>query len=250
IKAAKWETDFALLAREVEILEWKDITIDDLLPFRDKLNGEHWNYIFEINDKSKKIADSVPPFFFIIDEINRAELSRVFGELMFCLEYRGVKGAIKTQYSALNNADTGMIKIGDGFRFYIPHNLYLIGTMNTIDRSVESFDFALRRRFKWEEVLPDITLLKYHLISHNKKWVGLAENLNNLNQAISAEPLLGKDYRVGHAYLWELPYNSHLNQTEVRHTVWEDSIEPLLQEYLRGTGKEDLIKTFAVKFGI
>ncbi|MFH4238343.1 AAA family ATPase, partial [Acinetobacter baumannii] len=86
----------------------------------------------------------IPPFFFIIDEINRAELSRVFGELMYCLEYRGVKGSVKTQYANLNTKKTGILELGQTYQFFIPTNIYLIGTMNTIDRSVESFDFALR----------------------------------------------------------------------------------------------------------
>lgn len=177
-------------------------------------------------------------------------MSRVFGELMYCLEYRGAKGAIKTQYSKLNDEKTGMLKIGNSFQFYIPNNIYLIGTMNTIDRSVESFDFALRRRFRWEEVFPDTSLLYYHLLSHNKIWIGLADNLKNLNISIKSEPLLGRDFQIGHAYLWNLPYSKALTVSEARASIWEDSIEPLLQEYLRGTGREDLLNTFANKFGI
>ncbi|MEO7489754.1 MAG: hypothetical protein ABIU77_21735, partial [Ferruginibacter sp.] len=179
-----------------------------------------------------------------------AELSRVFGELMYCLEYRGIAGAIKTQYAHLNNEETGMIKIGEEYQFFIPQNIFLIGTMNTIDRSVESFDFALRRRFRWEEVMPDTTLLYYHLTNYNQKWAGLADNLKTLNVEIEREPLLGRDFQIGHAYLWELHYSKELTIVEVRNAVWEDSIAPLLQEYLRGTGREDLLLIFAGKFGI
>ncbi|WP_320112041.1 AAA family ATPase [Draconibacterium orientale] len=250
-KAARWESDIYLLQSEVyEVKSWYDLTINDIIDFQPKLNSEHWTYIFNIEDKRKKLADAVPPYFFIIDEINRAELSRVFGELMYCLEYRGINGSIKTQYANLNDENTGMIKIGDSYQFYIPNNLYLIGTMNTIDRSVESFDFALRRRFRWEEVFPDITLLQYHLLNHNKNWIGLAENLKNLNLSIKSEPLLGRDFQIGHAYFWSLPYSKDLTLSEVRKAIWEDSIEPLLQEYIRGTGREDLLNIFANKFGI
>ncbi len=251
IKAGKWECDIAMLSNLGKIKkQWLDLTLNDVHEVKSDLQGEHWKFLFEIPDKTKKLSDAIPPFFFIVDEINRAELSRVFGELMFCLEYRGIKGAIKTQYAHLNNAETGMIKIGDGYQFFIPTNIFLIGTMNTIDRSVESFDFALRRRFRWEEIMPDTTLLHYHLINHNSKWAKLAENLKELNAQIEREPLLGRDFQIGHAYLWELRYSKELTISEARNAVWDDSIAPLLQEYLRGTGREDLISKFAKSFGI
>ena len=135
VEAGKWERDVIKLELEKE---WNDLTIEELEPHKQNLNDDHWGYIFKIADATKKISDAVPPFFMIIDEINRAELSRVFGELMFCLEYRGKKGAVKTQYAQLNNEKTGMIKLGSGYRFFIPNNVYILGTMNTIDRSVES----------------------------------------------------------------------------------------------------------------
>ena len=85
---------------------------------------------------------------------------------MYCFEYRGTKeGMIKTQYANLNTDKTGMLKIyKDDYRFFIPTNVYLIGTMNTIDRSVESFDLALRRRFRWQEEMPNIGILTNHLV--------------------------------------------------------------------------------------
>lgn len=248
-KAGKWEIDVCGLRLD---RDWESITIDELRPHREKLSGDHWHYIFEISDSSKRVSDAVPPFFFIIDEVNRAELSRVFGELMYCLEYRGVKGSVKTQYANLNTEQTCMLHQSDqGYQFFIPTNIYLIGTMNTIDRSVESFDFALRRRFRWEEVLPDTRLLKYHLDQFCKAWVSLADDLESLNTQIDKEPLLGHDYQIGHAYLMNLSYATSLTVTEVRQHVWHDCIRPLLQEYLRGTGKEDeLIGSFGKKFGV
>ncbi len=246
--AGKWEIDVCRLGLN---RDWDSITIDDLRGYREKLSGDHWKYIFEISDSSKLVSDSVPPFFFIIDEINRAELSRVFGELMYCLEYRGVKGSIKTQYANLNNAQTGMLQTDQGYLFFIPTNIYLIGTMNNIDRSVESFDFALRRRFRWEEVNPDTGLLRYHLNQFCKTWLPLADNLERLNTQIAKEPLLGHDYQIGHAYLMNLKYATSLTVSEVRARVWDDCIQPLLREYLRGTGKEvELIDSFGKEFGV
>jgi 5-methylcytosine-specific restriction protein B len=251
ISAGQWELD---LANEVSVEmaeNWNQITISELIPFRDKLKHPRWVSIFK-NDGAKKVSEAVPPFFLIIDEINRAELSRVLGELMFCLEYRGIKGAIQTQYSTLNDADTGMLKTGDSYQFFIPHNIFVIGTMNTIDRSVESFDFALRRRFRWEEVGPDISVLRHYLNqTHPSEWLKLADGLENLNQRITNEPLLGSDHQIGHAYLMNLSYEPELTLSQVRENVWQDFIKPLLEEYLRGTGKtKDLLKEFATSFGL
>ena len=249
-KAARWEIDVHSLGLDQD---WESITIHQLLPCKEELElkGDYWQYIFEISDASKLVSDAVPPFFFIIDEVNRAELSRVFGELMYCLEYRGIAGAIKTQYANLNNERTGMIKIDQGYQFFIPTNIYLIGTMNTIDRSVESFDFALRRRFRWEEVAPDTVLLRYHLNEFYKPWTSLADNLEQLNTKISEAPLLGHDYQIGHAYLMDLKYATSLTVKEVRERVWDDCIRPLLQEYLRGTSKEaELMGSFEEAFEV
>jgi hypothetical protein len=90
-------------------------------------------------------------YIFIIDEINRGELSKIFGELFFSIDpgYRGKKEMrVQTQYQNLITDDTDPFKDG----FYVPQNVYIIGTMNDIDRSIESMDFAIRRRFAWVEV--------------------------------------------------------------------------------------------------
>ena len=118
-------------------------------------------------------------------------------------------------------------------------------------RSVESFDFALRRRFSWQEVSPDISLLKYYLSEHCAKWIELAISLEKLNEEIEKQALLGHEYQIGHAYLMNLKYPKSLSLTEVKASIWEDSIRPLLQEYLRGTGEEaELIRSFSKSFGV
>lgn len=91
-------------------------------------------------------------YVFIIDEINRGELSKIFGELFYAIDpgYRGEKGKVKTQYQNLINKDD---VFADGF--FVPENVYILATMNDIDRSVESMDFALRRRFAWKEIKPE-----------------------------------------------------------------------------------------------
>ena len=246
INAGKWEKDLAELDSKKN---WKDTTINELKQYLEQKEldwneKEHWTYIFDYaknGNENTKIFEALPPYFFIIDEINRADLSRVFGELMYCLEYRGVEGCIRTQYSKLNTNQTGMLKIGNDYKFFIPNNVYVIGTMNTIDRSVESFDFALRRRFSWEEVKPDIELLRNHLSKKYKGWEDLANRLADLNDKISKEKLLGSEYQIGHAYFWNLPdpKMKTLSVNQLAAVIWNDRIKPLLQEYLRGTGRED-----------
>ena len=238
--------------------DWLGLTVGELKPHIGKeLSQPLWKGIAMLDD-SEKVADAVPPFFFIIDEINRAELSRVLGELMLAIEYRGVKGCISTQYAQLNTKETAMLTTSAGHCFFIPHNVYLIGTMNTIDRSVESFDLALRRRFRWERAEPDIDALRLHLQKRDAEpgnaahaWAGLADDLVRLNECIDNEEILGEDYQIGHAYLMNLRYPPTLTHTELRRRLWDDSIRPLLEEYLRGSEKgKTLIPQFQGAFGI
>ena len=151
-----------------------------------------------------------------------------------------------------------MLTTGAGHRFFIPHNVYIIGTMNTIDRSVESFDLALRRRFRWERADPDIDAVRLHLQKHDAEpgngsyaWAGLADDLARLNDRIRKEEILGADYEIGHAYLMNLLYPPTLTLTVVRRKIWDDSIRPLIEEYLRGSGRADtLIPEFQKTFGV
>lgn len=239
--------------------KWSELTLRDLKDhIREHLvENPSWRSIEGLED-SEKIVNVIPPFFFIIDEINRAELSRVLGELMFCIEYRGTRGRISTQYTALNTPVTAMLHTTSGYKFFIPHNVYIIGTMNTIDRSVDSFDLALRRRFRWERTEPDLRILRYHLnqrdaeqAGKSQPWSSLADDLEKLNKLIRDTELLGPDYEIGHAYLMNLGYPARLDLSEVRKSIWEDSIRPLLEEYLRGSGRgEELIPKLQNAFGL
>ena len=253
-EASKWEREVhSIPGMGPELAkDWESLTIRQLSDHKEHLSGDHWAGILDPRENDAKIVDGVPPYFFIIDEINRAELSRVMGELMYSLEYRGVSGAIATQYAALNTQETGLIYSGGIHKFFIPHNVYLIGTMNTIDRSVESFDLALRRRFRWQRLNPDYAAVSYHFSTNDQgEWSGLASNLRTLNDAIKKNDLLGEDYEIGHAYLMNLRYPNHLSLEEVRKAVWNDSISPLLEEYLRGSGRAvALLPKFKESFGV
>lgn len=172
-------------------------------------------------------------FVFIIDEINRGEISKIFGELFFSVDsgYRGEKGKVQTQYANL-------IEDGDEFKdgFYIPENVYIIGTMNDIDRSVESMDFAMRRRFAWKEIkaedtqetiLKDLGDLKDETI----------KRMNNLNKVIrNKETNLSEAYCIGAAYFKKIKdYEGDFNK------LWENHLEGLLFEYTRGMQNQETI---------
>ena len=165
-------------------------------------------------------------FVFIIDEINRGEISKIFGELFFSIDsdYRGEKGSISTQYANLHETDD---------KFYIPENVYIIGTMNDIDRSVDTFDFAMRRRFRFVEVMAESQL--YILDKELGERAEEAKTrLRNLNAAIENVQELNSHYHIGPSYflrLKEVKFDYEL--------LWSDYLQPLLEDYLRGSYEED-----------
>ena len=181
---------------------------------------EKYKFIPEKTENNKN-------YVFVIDEINRGEISKIFGELFFSIDptYRGVKGAVKTQYANMQ---------GDDVFFYVPENVYIIGCMNDIDRSVESFDFAMRRRFTWIEVTAEESAINMGLTEPiTKAMTGLNEAIENIAGFSSA-------YHIGGAYF--LNTDGNCIQDEELENVWDYRIEPLLKEYLRGmpNGKNEL----------
>lgn len=174
-------------------------------------------------------------FVFIIDEINRGEISKIFGELFFSIDpgYRGTKGNVKTQYQ-------NMVPEDDEFSvgFFVPRNVYIIGTMNDIDRSVESMDFAMRRRFAWREVTAEesMTMLdEMEGVSANELQI-LKNRMRNLNNAIAETEGLNEAYQIGAAYF--LKYGKYHDFEK----LWNVHLKGLLSEYLRGNrnAKEQL----------
>lgn len=168
--------------------------------------------------------DSDKKYVFIIDEINRGEISKIFGELFYSIDpgYRGTNGKVDTQYK-------NMIPEGDPFKegFYVPENVYIIGTMNDIDRSVESMDFAMRRRFTWKEVTASDSYTA--IIENNSAFVGdkaeVKQRMERLNAEI--EKRLGRAYQIGAAYFLNLRNNDF-------ESLWKNHLEGLLFEYFRG----------------
>lgn len=171
------------------------------------------------------------PFEFIIDEINRGEASKIFGELFYAIDpgYRGKKDyLVQTQYQNLV-PETDIFAKG----FYVPENVYILATMNDIDRSVESMDFAMRRRFTWKEVTPTDTEAMLDALPCAKE---AKATMNRLNNAIEETDGLGAAYMIGPSYFLKLGENGcdFLK-------LWKMNIEPLLKEYLRGFRKADEI---------
>lgn len=230
-KAAKYE----LWLLENKLLQKNDLNNITIKDIKGKENCPI-KYPTETKD-DKPISKYIPPYFFVIDEINRADLSRVFGELMYCLEYRGYKGRIKTQYSELEEGDTIFYEEDGQHYFFIPNNVYIIGTMNTIDRSIESFDFALRRRFLWQRVEPDETVLQDHFTKEGiLDFADIVTSWKDLNKKIENDPLLGQDYQIGHSYLMKLDKYPNCTMSSYRDIIWAKHIQPILEEYYRGTG--------------
>ena len=211
-------------------------------------------------DESKDIVEfdpsKLPSFLFIIDEINRAEISKVLGEIMYCLDpdYRGIKGMISTQYSALATDETFFIN-KDNDKFFIPSNVYIIGTMNDIDRSVEVFDFALRRRFAWYEVKPDKvmddvlksmgieTLLEQNYENYKTK-------IDKLNYAIVDKLKLSRHYHLGPSYFAKISlyYDESKDYEKAIEKVWDNHISQIINEYVKGRGKESEVEDIRENF--
>lgn len=203
--------------------------------------------IAEDTNKEKK-------YYFIVDEINRADLAKVFGELMFGLEesYRGKK--FDTQYKNLvtykiDNGKAVQIE-NDVFKdgFYIPENLYFIGTMNDIDRSVDSMDFALRRRFQWVDIRAnEIMKTSLHSIfksqnasgTFNDKIDELAAKVIAMNEVISTGNKFGlsEAYHIGPAYFKKLDLN---NFDASLKNIFDTNITSILREYTRGRKSDEV----------
>lgn len=195
-------------------LNWKPY----LIPVCEYIQENYDLKMANTGDKDKK-------FILVLDEINRAEISKVLGELFFSIDpgYRGESGRVTTQYANLQT-DEDVFKDG----FYIPDNVYIIGTMNDIDRSVESFDFAMRRRFAWKEIKSEDRLSMWE--GQIDEWTEEAkQRLTDLNKAIESVQGLSAAYHVGPAYFLKLTnYDGDFNK------LWTYHLESLLFEYLRG----------------
>lgn len=197
----------------------------------------------EIQKRKKKMSKSVAKveelkkYIFIIDEINRGEISKIFGELFFAIDpgYRGRAGEISTQYANLHSDPDE--------KFFIPENVYIIGTMNDIDRSVDSFDFAMRRRFRFVELRADERLEMLAALEDEELEAEAIRRMSALNKEIANVEDLNENYQIGASYFLKL---KALNFDQ----LWTDYLKPLLQEYIQGMYDEaGLMNRFAKAYG-
>lgn len=189
------------------------------------------------NRKAKVEEEPLKKYIFIIDEINRGEISKILGELFFAIDpgYRGQAGEVATQYSNMH--------INPDEKFYIPDNVYIIGTMNDIDRSVDSFDFAMRRRFRFVEVRAESTQDMLDTIADEDVKNEAIARMDRLNAEILTVEGLNENYQIGASYFLKLKYLKFED-------FWTDYLEPLLQEYVRGLYDEKgIMKRFARAYG-
>ena len=187
--------------------------------------------------KEKTKQAELKKYIFIIDEINRGEISKIFGELFFAIDpgYRGKAGEISTQYSNLHSDPDE--------KFYIPENVYIIGTMNDIDRSVDSFDFAMRRRFRFVELRADERLEMLASLENEELEAEAIRRMAVLNKAIAEVEDLNENYQIGASYFLKL-------KTLDFDQLWTDYLQPLLQEYIQGMyDEEGIMNRFARAYG-
>lgn len=219
------------------------------------------SYLYENMNKTKMnemvSATQLKPFVFIIDEINRGDLSKIFGELFYALDpgYRVTAEALKavksgesfptirTQYANMerdgNTFDNALnISKQDDFgHFFVPENVYIIGTMNDIDRSVETMDFAFRRLFTFVEIQASDRVEMLEEITDDVIRQQALDKMKAVNAIISETEGLSSAYHIGGAYFLKLKTLD--NDFE---KLWEYHLAPLIKEYLRGT--EDESETF------
>ncbi len=161
--------------------------------------------------------DPERPYFFIIDEINRGNMSKIFGELMMLIEADKRDKSLNLLYS--NRA------------FSVPSNVYIIGTMNTADKSLGALDYALRRRFSFFELKPAFNHPSFHTYvktyENTELLVSFIEQIVRLNQSITQS--LGSGFEIGHSYFTDEAISE--NTRERLEEILEYEIIPQLEEY-------------------
>ncbi len=222
--------------------------ISDITSFFGKQFGtQGYSYDFALYKEIKKRKIQSNPskvdtvelkkYIFIIDEINRGEISKILGELFFSIDpgYRGKAGEVSTQYANMHS--------NPNEKFYIPDNVYIIGTMNDIDRSVDSFDFAMRRRFRFIEIKAEDTQDMLDSLEDDDKKNEAIERMDKLNAEIEKVEDLNENYQIGASYFLKL-------KTIGFDELWTDYLSPLLQEYVRGMYDEKgIMNRFARAYG-
>lgn len=166
--------------------------------------------------ESTVIEENTEPHVFIIDEINRGNISKIFGELITLIE--------NTKRAGMSEAASAILPYS-GDEFSVPSNVYILGTMNTADRSIALIDTALRRRFQFIEMMPDSTVLR-KIHADKVEDLDVAAMLDKINERITF--LYDREHTIGHAFFTELKDEASIEKLQ---NIFEKSVIPLLQEY-------------------
>lgn len=166
--------------------------------------------------KSTVIEEDTEPYVFIIDEINRGNISKIFGELITLIE--------STKRAGMPEEASAILPYS-GDEFSVPSNVYILGTMNTADRSIALMDTALRRRFQFVEMMPDSDVLR-KIHADKVEDLDVAAMLDKINERI--EYLYDREHTIGHAFFTDLKDDATLEKLQ---SIFEKSVIPLLQEY-------------------
>lgn len=166
--------------------------------------------------ESTVIEENTEPYVFIIDEINRGNISKIFGELITLIE--------STKRAGMPEAASAILPYS-GDEFSVPSNVYILGTMNTADRSIALMDTALRRRFQFVEMMPDSDVLR-KIYADKVEDLDVAAMLDKINERI--EYLYDREHTIGHAFFTDLKDDATLEKLQ---SIFEKSVIPLLQEY-------------------
>lgn len=219
-------------------------------------------FIFRIIEKAKN--DSSKPYIVILDEMNRVDVSRVFGELFTAIEKRNTDVRLTLKKNVSKSEEGKEAKSEEEYLVLnVPDNVYFIGTMNEIDFSLERIDFALRRRFIWErhdyseDSLESIinSRLENNKVDQNLNVDDFITCCSAVNNLIDKEDSLGSDYHIGHAFFAEVAEiykklkefkSGSNNWNQARNILWEISIQPTLDAYC-GSMEKDEKKKFIEK---
>jgi len=196
---------------------------------------------YKINKENPDFSE-FPPYFILIDEINRADLSRVFGELLYAIEddYRGFDNKFKLSTSSMEDKNSAVCCENNEAYFFVPKNIYIRGTMNDIDKSVDSIDFAFRRRFKWINKKFDKNKIEEILLS--KKFGGISnldeyqKSCEELNDKILKDiSIADESYKIGHAIFANIFKYFEKNRItkEAKEQLFDNHIEPIIYNYLK-----------------
>lgn len=219
----------------------KNVRLDrkTVYPLRNMDVVDVMKLVEKFSKSSITVEKNENPYVFIIDEINRGNISKIFGELITLIE--------ETKRLGEEEAMTAILPYsGEAHPFGVPNNLYILGTMNTADRSIALMDTALRRRFNFVEMMPKDELLRDVVVEKNGIAVNIQKLLKDLN--IRIEFLFDREHTIGQAFFWGLKKEPTLEKLG---EIFKKSIVPLLQEYfyddyekiqlvLGDTGKADV----------